>query len=92
VRPDKSSATGNENASRSSSWFRFDDGISVLVHFFVSFVVHLMRVFFVWCRNFLGIFGVEEKREKKRRKRRMKKRQRDKKNQMTNFVVSICCG
>ena len=63
VRPDKSSATGNENASRSSSWFRFDDGISVLVHFFVSFVVHLMRVFFVWCRNFLAHFGVEKKKE-----------------------------
>jgi hypothetical protein len=63
VRPDKSSATGNENASRSSSWFRFDDGISVLVHFFVSFVVHLMRVFVVWCRNFLAHFGVEKKKE-----------------------------
>jgi len=37
VRPDKSSATGDENASRSSSWLRFDDGISVLVHcFFLS--------------------------------------------------------
>lgn len=34
MRPDKSSATGDENASRSSSWFRFDDGISVLVHCF----------------------------------------------------------
>jgi len=62
VRPDKSSATGNENASRSSSWFRFDDGISVLVHFFVSFVVHLMRVFFV-VSDFFGHFGVEKKKE-----------------------------
>jgi hypothetical protein len=34
VRPDKSSATGDENTSRSSSWLRFDDGISVLVHCF----------------------------------------------------------
>ena len=34
VRPDKSSATGDENASSSSSWLRFDDGISVLVHCF----------------------------------------------------------
>ena len=56
VRTNKSSATSHENASRSSSWFRFDDGISVLVHFFVSFVVHLMRVFFVWCRNFFRPF------------------------------------
>ena len=63
VRPDKSSATGDENASRSSSWLRFDDGISVLVHFFVSFVVHLMRVFFVWCRTFLAILVLRKKKE-----------------------------
>jgi hypothetical protein len=93
VRPDKSSATGNENASRSSSWFRFDDGISVLVHFFVSFVVHLMRVFFVWCRNFIGIFGVEEKEGKEEEKEKNEKETKEtRKNQMTNFVVSICCG
>ena len=32
VRTNKSSATSHENASRSSSWFRFNDGIPVLVH------------------------------------------------------------
>jgi hypothetical protein len=35
VRTNKSSATSHENASRSSSWFRFNDGIPVLVHCFL---------------------------------------------------------
>ena len=85
MRPDKSSATGNENASRSSSWFRFDDGISVLVHFFVSFVVHLT----VRCslcglvsELFFFRFGVEEKNLGGKRRalvERMKKKKNKKK-------------
>jgi len=73
VRPDKSSATGNENASRSSSWFRFDDGISVLVHFFVSFVVHLMRVFFVVSEFFWLILVLRKERIMKKRQKRQEK-------------------
>jgi hypothetical protein len=80
VRPDKSSATGNENASRSSSWFRFDDGISVLVHFFVSFVVHLTARVLCVVSEFFSHFGVERKNEKEKETRK------------NNFVVSICCG
>ena len=72
MRPDKSSATGNENASRSSSWFRFDDGISVLVHFFVSFVVHLMRVFFCVVSEFFAILVLRKKNEKEKREKREK--------------------
>ena len=69
MRPDKSSATGNENASRSSSWFRFDDGISVLVHFFVSFVVHLTARVLCVVSEFFSHFGVEKERMKKRKRR-----------------------
>ena len=44
VRTNKSSATSHENASRSSSWFRFNDGIPVLVHCFFL----LESAFFLW--------------------------------------------
>ena len=44
VRTNKSSATSHENASRSSSWFRFNDGIPVLVHCLFL----LESAFFLW--------------------------------------------
>ena len=69
MRPDKSSATGNENASRSSSWFRFDDGISVLVHFFVSSLFTLQGCSLCGVGTFLAHFGVEKKRKNEKRKK-----------------------
>ena len=68
MRPDKSSATGNENASRSSSWFRFDDGISVLVHFFVSSLFTLLGCSLCGVGTFLAHFGVEKKRKNEKEK------------------------
>jgi len=97
VRPDKSSATGNENASRSSSWFRFDDGISVLVHFLYRSLFTLPRgVLCVVSELFWLILVLKKKkigRKKKSSRRKNEKEPKEtRKNQMTNFVVSICCG